>query len=85
MVDATAKKVKETMRNIELDDDEIAFLHIGKNAGTQVKNIAKNLSKYGIRIRNWDTSLGRAATGERKIFFFSKPETDCERFLLQKT
>ena len=77
MVDATAKKVKETMRNIELDDDEIAFLHIGKNAGTQVKNIAKNLSKYGIRIRKLGHFARLVQLPENARYFFSvrKPET----------
>ena len=77
MVDATAKKVKETMIKIELDDDEIAFLHIGKNAGTQVKNIAENLSKYGMRFRILGHFARAVQLPENARYFFSvrKPET----------
>ena len=71
------RKSKETMRRIELDDNEIAFLNIGKNAGTQVKNIAEKLSKYGIKIRALGHFARLMQLPENSRYFFSvrKPET----------
>lgn len=63
-----------------LRDDEIAFLHIGKNAGTQVMNVAVKLKDYGINIHKFGHEVKlRQLPNDAKYFFSArKPES---RFL----
>ncbi|MDB3924960.1 sulfotransferase family 2 domain-containing protein [Candidatus Pelagibacter sp.] len=59
-----------------LKDDEIAFLHIGKNAGTQVMNVAVKLKDYGINIHKFghNTKLSQLPHGAKYFFSVRKPE-----------
>ena len=45
--------VTRVNKSTKLRDGEIAFLHIGKNAGTQVMNVASKLEKHGVKIRKF--------------------------------
>jgi len=68
--------IVRSKRSIKLKDDEIAFLHIGKNAGTQVMNIAQKLEDYGVYIRKFGHNIKLSDLPNDKRYFFSirKPE-----------
>ena len=61
-------------------DDEIAFLHIGKNAGIQVMNVAVKLKDYGVNIHRLGHKVKLSQLPNDAKYFFSvrKPES---RFL----
>jgi len=67
-------------RSTNLRDDEIAFLHIGKNAGTQVMHVAAKLKDYGINIRKFghDMKLSQLPNDAKYFFSIRRPES---RFL----
>ena len=50
---------------------EISFLHIGKNAGTQVKYVAKNLLKKGIKIKFYNHKVKLHELPIETKYFFS--------------
>jgi hypothetical protein len=59
----------------KLKDNEIAFLHIGKNAGTQVMLIANQLSSYGVEIKKYghNTKLSSLQVGTPYFFSIRNP------------
>lgn len=64
-------------RSADSKDGEIAFLHIGKNAGTQVMNIAHKLKEYGVNIRKFGhaVKLSHLPYDVRYFFSIRKPES----------
>ena len=72
--------VIRSKQSFKLKNDEIAFLHIGKNAGTQVMNIAQKLENHGVYIRKFghDIKLSQLPGDARYFFSVRKPES---RFL----
>ena len=78
------KKLKERGYKIErprrkLQGDDVAFLHIGKAAGTQIMHIAENLKPHGVTI----VSLGherKAATIPEGIRYFFSVRHPISRF-----
>lgn len=51
--------------------EEIAFIHIGKNAGSQVKQIAPKLIKQGFRIKAYKHNLKLHQLPKDSKYFFS--------------
>lgn len=60
-----------------LKEGDIAFLHIGKNAGTQIANIALQLQDYGVTIRTFGHNVKLSELPADAQYFFSirKPES----------
>ena len=69
--------VTRVNKSTKLRDGEIAFLHIGKNAGTQVMNVASKLEKYGVKIRKFRHTVKLFELPSDAKYFFSirKPES----------
>jgi hypothetical protein len=57
-------------RFANLRDDEIAFLHIGKNAGTQVMNVAVKLKDYGVNIHRFGHGVKLSQLPNDAKYFF---------------
>lgn len=51
--------------------DEIAFLHIGKNSGTQIMHCAKLLKEHGVKIRKFGHGIKLNQIPEDAPYFFS--------------
>ncbi len=68
------------VKSIRHKPNEILFLHIGKNAGTQVMHIATQLKDYGIQIKkfNHTVKLSHLPLGSKYFFSIRNP---ADRFL----
>ena len=60
-------------RNTTLNNkaNTIAFLHIGKNAGTQITHVTKQLKKYNIKIKKYHHKTKLADLSRNSQYFFS--------------
>ena len=54
-----------------LSRSEIAFLHIGKNAGTQIMHLADQLRPTGLKIRKYSHSVKLQSLPNNARYFFS--------------
>lgn len=57
--------------------NEVSFLHIGKNAGTQVMHVARQLNEYGVNVKNFghEVKLSELPSDSKYFFSIRKPET----------
>lgn len=63
------KKIQAT---ISIDPTDIAFLHIGKNAGTQITHLAQQIEKaVGVKIINCGHEVKLHMLPEQAVYFFS--------------
>ena len=62
---------------LHISNDEIAFLHIGKNAGTQIMNVARQLISHGVKVVKLGHSVKLSLLPSDTRYFFSvrKPES----------
>ena len=62
---------------LHISNDEIAFLHIGKNAGTQIMNVARQLISHGVKVVKLGHSVKLSVLPSDTRYFFSvrKPES----------
>jgi hypothetical protein len=52
-------------------ENEIAFLHIGKNAGTQIVHLTRQLECYGLKVKKLGHSVKRSSIPSNVPYFFS--------------
>ena len=57
--------------NLNNKANSIAFLHIGKNAGTQIKHVTKQLKRYNIKIKNYPHIVKLKDLPKESNYFFS--------------
>lgn len=62
-------------KRINHNSNDIAFLHIGKNAGTQVMHIARQLKQYGVHIKKYghEVKLNNLPTNTKYFFSIRDP------------
>ncbi|MEM1378622.1 MAG: hypothetical protein AAGG69_14665 [Pseudomonadota bacterium] len=63
-------RIRKHERSVFAEND-IAFLHIGKNAGTQIKQCADQLKHHGVRIRKFGHNLTLEQVPDHIEYFFS--------------
>ena len=70
-------EVRRKNKSAIINHKEIAFLHIGKNAGTQIMNVARQLTDHGVNIRNLGHNVKLFQLPSDISYFFSvrKPES----------
>ena len=75
------------LQHFKFDKGQIVFIHIGKNAGTQIMYIANKLTKYGVHIKKYGHNIKLSNLPLNTKYFFSirKPETRfASVFILEK-
>ena len=74
------KKLNKEASEIASEANEIAFLHIGKNAGTQVMHVARQLTPHGVYIKKYRHNVKLASLPAETKYFFSI-RNPSERFI----